>query len=66
MSVLALKPARHRRSSVRDTLVETLDVIGRLGTVVTLAALLVVGGALGGLLDGSPATSEATVTVTYR
>ncbi|WP_300016953.1 hypothetical protein [Pseudonocardia sp.] len=53
MSVLALKPARHRRSSVRDTLVETLDVIGRLGTVVTLAALLVVGARWAGCSTGA-------------
>lgn len=69
MSVLALTPAptaRHRRSpSLRDTAFRTIDMVGRLGSLVTLAALLVVGGAVGGLFDGSPATSDATVTVTF-
>jgi hypothetical protein len=65
MSVLALKPARHRRSSRRDILLQAVDMVGRLGTVVTLAALLVLAGAVGGLLDGSPATSDATVTATF-
>ncbi len=64
MSVLApARTARHRRSSLRDTVLQAVDVISKLGTVVTLAALLVVAGAVGGLFDSGP--SDATVTVTY-
>ncbi len=66
MSVLApARTARHRRSSARYTALQVVDMVGRLGTVVTLAALLVVAGAVGGLFDGSPVTSDATVTVTF-
>ncbi|MHA6792652.1 hypothetical protein ACVGVM_03895 [Pseudonocardia bannensis] len=36
------------------------DVVGRVGTLVTLAALLVVAGAVGGLADGSPVTGSAS------
>ncbi len=61
MSVLAPSTARHRRSP----LLNILDTVSRVGSVVTLAALLVVGGAVSGLFDGTPATSEATMTVTF-
>lgn len=72
MTVLARNPARttttprHRRSRVRDQVATALDVVGRLGSLVTLAALLVLAGAVGGLGDGSSVTSDATMTVTFE
>jgi hypothetical protein len=41
----------------------TLTVVARMGSLITLAALLVLGGAVGGLLDVPP--SNPTLTVTY-
>lgn len=55
----------HRTTTPRDRALRALDLAGRLGTVVTLASLLVVGGAVGGLFDGAPATENATVTATF-
>lgn len=68
MSALPLAPAgRHHRSTThRDRALRALDLAGRLGTVVTLVALLVVAGAVGGLFDGTPAGSDATVTATFE
>ncbi|WP_214369412.1 hypothetical protein [Pseudonocardia sp. H11422] len=37
-----------------------VDVVGRVGTLVTLAALLVMAGAVGGLADGAPVTGTAS------
>jgi hypothetical protein len=68
MSVTPQVPGRHRRSvSARSALRATLDVVGRLGTLVALTALLVVAGAVGGLFDGMPATTDAGTagTVTF-
>ncbi|GAA3246119.1 hypothetical protein GCM10017691_53890 [Pseudonocardia petroleophila] len=67
MSSSPLAPAgrHHRTSTARERALRTLDVAGRLGTLVTLAALLVVAGAVGGLFDGTPATENATVTATF-
>lgn len=61
MSSPARPTARHRRSP----LLEVVDVLARVGSVVTLAALLVVGGAVGGLFDGTPVNADATVTATF-
>lgn len=55
----------HRTTTPRDRALRAVDLAGRLGTVVTLAALLVVAGAVGGLFDGTPATENATVTATF-
>ncbi|HVL83808.1 MAG TPA: hypothetical protein VM367_05875 [Pseudonocardia sp.] len=40
-----------------------LDVLGRLGGLVTLAALLVVGAAVGGLADGQPAAGSVPAAI---
>ena len=61
MTSPARTTARHRRSP----LLNAVDVVARIGSVVTLAALLVVGGALGGLFAGSPVSADATVTATF-
>jgi hypothetical protein len=63
MSVIALNAARHhsRSATLRRDLLQVVDVVARLGSVVTLAALLVVGGAVGGLLDGRPVPAGAPV-----
>lgn len=55
----------HRRSTVRERLVCTVELVGRVGSLVSLAALLVVGGAVGGLFDGAPATADTTMRVTF-
>ncbi len=71
MPVLALNPARptgatrHRRTTVRAHARLALDTVGRLGSLVTPAALLVLAGAVGGLFDGSPVAAGATMTVTF-
>ena len=54
---------RHRRK--RTPLASAMDVIGRVGTLVMLTALLVVAATAGALVDGIPAGTNATVTVTY-
>ncbi len=43
-----------------------MDVIGRIGSLVTLAALLVVAGAVGGLFDGMPAAGDAATAGTVH
>jgi hypothetical protein len=54
---------RHRRKLT--PLACALDMIGRVGTLVMLTALLVVAAAAGSLVDGVPAGANATVTATY-
>jgi hypothetical protein len=54
---------RHRREPT--ALACALDVIGRMGTLVMLTALLVVAATAGSLVDGIPAGANATVTATY-
>lgn len=49
---------RHRLVVTR--LANTLDVVGRLGRLVTLAALLVLAGAVGSLFDGVQAPEDAS------
>lgn len=63
MSVIALNAARHRsrRATVRRDLLQLADVAARLGSLVTLASLMVVAGAVGGLVDGHPAAADAPV-----
>ena len=39
--------------------------VARLGSLVTLAALIVLGGAVCGLIDGAPTGPNTTVTVTF-
>jgi hypothetical protein len=54
---------RHRRSVT--PLACAVDVIGRVGTLVMLTALLVVAATAGALADGVPAGANATVTATF-
>ena len=63
MSAIALNAARHHspRATMRRDLLQVVDVVARLGSIVTLAALLVVAGAVGGLLDGRPVPAGAPV-----
>lgn len=57
---------RHRRAtSARMHLGRALDVVSRLGSLVTLAALVVLAATAGGLVDGMPVSEDATVTVTF-
>jgi hypothetical protein len=42
-----------------------VDVVGRLGSLVTLAAMMVLAGAVGGAADGVPVTGPPTVTATW-
>jgi hypothetical protein len=74
MSVTALPPARsrsrHRRNYLAADLRRDLRLIAetaaRIGSGVTLAALLVVAAAVGGLVDGGPAATDApTVRATF-
>jgi hypothetical protein len=50
--------------TIEPRLGRTVDLVARLGSLVTLAALLVVGGAVVGLIDDAP-RGEPTVTVTF-
>jgi hypothetical protein len=43
-----------------------LDLVGRVGGAVTLAAVLVVAVAVGGAVDGRPASDSAPLTVTFE
>jgi len=65
MSAHALKPApRHHTSrAVVAQLGSAANVVATLGSLVTLSALLVLAGAVGGLVDGVP-TGHDTATVT--
>ena len=64
--------ARHRRTttatqrSTTSRLRRALDVTATLGSLVTLSALLVLAGAVGGLVDGVPTGHDTTVTVTFE
>jgi hypothetical protein len=51
---------------VRSSAAVTVDVLARVGSLVTLAALLVLAATAGGLADGMPAGGAPTVTVTYE
>jgi hypothetical protein len=53
---------RHRRTPGSAA----VDVVGQLGSFVTLMALLVLAATAGGLVDGVPADAGPTVTVTYE
>jgi hypothetical protein len=56
---------RHRRESTpRSRVGRAVDVVGRVGSLVTLAALMVLAATAGGLVDGMPA-SGAAVTATF-
>lgn len=58
---------RHRQVvSAADRWARTVDLVGRLGSFVAMTALLVVGGAAAGVVDGVPVTGDAAVTVTYE
>lgn len=64
--VVAHGTGRHRAAvTTRSGLTRTLDLVGHLGSLVTLAALLVLAGAVGGLVDGEPVSDGATLTATY-
>jgi hypothetical protein len=57
---------RHRRRATpRTYLALAMDVVGRVGTLVTVTALMVVAATAGAMADGMPASGGATVTVTY-
>ena len=43
-----------------------MDVVGRVGSLVALAALLVLAATAAGVADGVPAGGAPTVTVTYE
>jgi len=62
MSVVAFQPARtrarHRRTDLRRDLLQIVEIAARVGSLVTLAALMVVAGAVGGMVDGSPGASD--------
>ena len=63
----APEPAgRHRREeTARSRAGRTFDVAGRVGSLVTLAAGLVLAGAAAGLVDGMAPGEAPTVTVTF-
>ncbi|MEJ3653854.1 hypothetical protein WEH80_12795 [Actinomycetes bacterium KLBMP 9759] len=50
---------RHRRRP------GVIDVLARVGTLVSFTALLVVAAAAGGAVDGSPVGEPSTVTITF-
>jgi hypothetical protein len=57
---------RHRMSRTATTRTgRVVDVVARLGTLVTLAALLVLAGVAGGLADGVTPQHDSTVTATF-
>jgi hypothetical protein len=63
-------PARHRSVRVSDPRVGravavVITGVARLGSLVTLTALIVLGGAVCGLIDGTPTGHDTTVTVTF-
>jgi len=58
---------RHRRTAtVWTTAAVTVNVLAHAGSLVTLAALLVLAATAGGLADGMPAGAAPTVTATYE
>jgi hypothetical protein len=63
-------PGRHRLVRVDDPRVGraaamVITGVARLGSLVTLTALIVLGGAVCGLVDGQPTGADTTVTVTF-
>jgi hypothetical protein len=65
MSAHVTPAPRHRRSRpVSTRLSSAANVLATMGSLVTLSALLVLAGAVGGLVDGVP-TGADTVTVTF-
>ena len=66
--VPAVLAGRHRTSvgPLRTRLLAVLDVIGRIGSLVTLVALMVVAGAVGGLFDGLPVAGDAATAGTVQ
>lgn len=66
MSAHVVTPAsRHRRSrTVTARWSSTVNAVATVGSLVTLSALLVLAGAVGGVVDGVP-TGHETVTVTF-
>lgn len=58
-----LVPARRRIREVGPG--RMLDAVARLGSLVTLAALLVLAGAAGGAADGEPPDTARAVTITF-
>lgn len=59
-------PADRYRRARRASGTSAWDAVGRLGSVVTLVALLVVAATAGGLADGVPATDNPTVSATFE
>ena len=59
-------PTAHRSRSriVNSRMSRTVNAVATMGSLVTLSALLVLAGAVGGLVDGAP-TGHETVTVTF-
>lgn len=57
-------PRQQRSRTVTAGLRRAVGIVATLGSLVTLSALLVLAGAVGGLVDGVP-TGPATVTVTF-
>ena len=51
-------------SARRTRLSRSVNAVATLGSLITLSALLVLAGAVGGLVDGAP-TGHETVTVTF-
>ncbi|HET6259936.1 hypothetical protein [Pseudonocardia sp.] len=60
------RAGRHRRATTPRTLLGlAVDVVGRVGSLVTLAALVVLAATAGAMADGMPAGGSATVTATF-
>ncbi|KAA1022266.1 hypothetical protein FVA95_19795 [Pseudonocardia sp. EV170527-09] len=63
--VAARAAAGHGRADRPSPVARTLDVLGRVGSITTIAAMLVLSAALAGLADGTPpsgAAAEVAVT----
>ncbi len=63
-------PGRHRLVRVADPRVgraaaTVVTGVARLGSLVTLTALIVLGGAVCGLIDATPTGHDTTVTVAF-
>lgn len=62
---VAMPTSRQPRSRTVDARISrAVNAVATLGSLVTLSALLVLAGAVGGLVDGVP-TGHETVTVTF-
>ncbi|WP_145981222.1 hypothetical protein [Pseudonocardia sp. HH130629-09] len=57
--VAAQGAAGHGRADGPSPVARTLDVLGRVGSITTIAAMLVLSAALAGLADGTPPTGAA-------